>query len=311
MKARFALALVVVAACSSRTVAPPPPDRSPVVAHVYGEPITADEIARVSRHERLEPRAALEQLIRDRLLVREGMREGLLTSEDADDARWRASVQLLLAHEVEDRESPATIPREFFEAIFQRRRVEFRHDGLVHVIHALAEVERGASGPLRDAARARAEAFRARLLATTGGHPTAAQFQALAEQMQLHFESIAPFDRTGQAADGATFQDSFVRVSWSLTDAAPVSQTFDTSYGVHVAMRTGSTPPLSRPVAEAQAAAMQEGLTVRRARALRTLLEDLRARVDIRVSEAAIGAGAVPSTEGAPATAAGRTSPAR
>ena len=308
MSARLALALVLALGCSSRAVEVPPPDRSPVVAHVDGEPVTADEVARVVRNERVEPRAALDRIIRERLLVREGMRAGLLTSEDADDARWRASVQLLIAREVEDRESPTTIPREFFDAILQRRRVEFRHDGLVQVIHALAQVEGDAGVLARDAARAKAATFHQRLLAA-GGTPTVAQFQALAEQMQLHVETLQGFDRTGQSADGTTFDPTFVRIAWSLSDSAPLSQPFETPFGVHVVLRTGSVPPLSRPVSEARAAVVQEGLTVRRARALQTLVDGLRARVDIRVSEAAIGAGAPPQSVGV--SAANQAAPSR
>ena len=100
------------------------------------------------------------------------MRRGLLNEDDAENARWHASVQMLLAREIEDRESPATIPAAFFEELFQRRRVEFRHDGLVTVIHALATVEADAGVVARDAAAAKIAAFRERLLSTAGAKPT-------------------------------------------------------------------------------------------------------------------------------------------
>lgn len=293
---RVALALAVaLAACSSRRVEGPAPDRSPVVARVDGDPITADEVALVARGEHLAPRDALERCVRDRLLVREGLRRGLLDADDAENARWHASIQALLAREVEDRESPATIPRAFFEEMFQRRRVEFRHDGLVTVVHALATVDADAGVLARDAAAAKVAAFRERLLAAAGPRPSQARFQALAEQMQLHFESLPGFDRLGQAADGTGFDAGFVRAAWSLSDAAPLSAPFVTPYGVHVALRVGSVPPLNRPIAEAQAVVLRDGLTLRRARALRALLDTLRARADVRVSEAAIGAGAAPT----------------
>lgn len=292
---RIALSLCAsLAACSSRQVDGPAPDRSPVVARVDGDGITANEVALVARAEHLSPRDALERCIRDRLLVREGMRRGLLNDDDAENARWHASVQMLLAREIEDKESPATIPPSFFEEMFQRRRVEFRHDGLVTVIHALATVEADAGVVARDAAAAKIATFRQRLLATAGAQPSQAQFQALADQMQLHVESLPGFDRLGQAPDGTNFEGAFVQAAWSLSDAAPLSQPFATSYGVHVALRVGYVPPLNRPIAEAQAIVVRDGVTLRRGRALRTLLETLRARADVRVSETAIGAGTTP-----------------
>ncbi len=310
LSARIALSLCAAfAACSSRQVDGPAPDRSPVVARVDGDAITANEVSLVARAEHLSPRDALERCIRDRLLVREGMRRGLLNEDDAENARWHASVQMLLAREIEDRESPATIPAAFFEELFQRRRVEFRHDGLVTVIHALATVEADAGVVARDAAAAKIAAFRERLLSTAGARPAQAQFQALADQMQLHVESLPGFDRLGQAPDGTNFDRAFVGAAWSLSDAAPLSQPFVTSYGVHVALRVGFAPPLSRPIAEAQAIVVRDGVTMRRARALRTLLDALRARADVRVSETAIGAGTSASGDATTPQRQGRQAP--
>jgi hypothetical protein len=297
---RTAALVALVAACSARTVEGPAPDRSPVVARVDGDAITADEVSHRAQAEHLSARDALQRCVRDRLLVREGLRRGLVNDDDAENARWHASVQMLIAREVEDKESPATIAPSFFEEIFRRRRVEFRHDGLVQVVHALARVEADAGvGAREDASRA-IEAFRARLLATAGPRPTQAQFEGLAEQMHLHHETLPGFDHTGQAPDGTTFDPAFVQSAWSLSDTSPVSTPFTTRFGVHVALRLGSVPPLSRPVAEAQAIVVRDGVTLRRARALQKLLEDVRARTDVRVSETAVGA----STPAAPAPAA-------
>lgn len=284
--------VALVAACASRTVEGPAPDRSPVVARVDGDAITADEVARVARAEHLAPRDALQRCIRDRLLVREGLRRGLVNDDDAENARWHARVQMLIAREVEDKESPATIAPAFFEEIFRRRRVEFRHDGLVLVVHALAQFEADAGVGAREEASRAIEAFRARLLATAGPRPTQAQFEALAEQMHLHHEALPGFDRTGQAADGTSFDPAFVQAAWSLSDTSPVSTSFHTRFGAHVALRIGSVPPLSRPMSEAQAIVVRDGVTLRRARALQKLLEDVRARTDVRVSETAVGAAA-------------------
>lgn len=283
-----ALALALTACAARHEGGASAGDRSPVVARVEGEAVTAREVEFVARFEHLSPRDALERCVRDRLLVREGMRRGLLNADDVENARWHARVQGILAREVEDRESPATIPGDFFEAFYQRRRVEFAHDGLVEVVHALATVADDAGVAAREAARAQMRDFHARL-AAAGGRPTRAQFEALGAQMRLRVEGLQPFDRTGQAADGTKYVTPFTQAAWGLTDAAPLSAPFETSFGVHVALRIGSAPPLARPPDEVRAVIVRDGVNLRRAQALHALIERLRARADIRVSETALG----------------------
>ncbi len=284
----LALGLGLFACAARRDGGAAAGDRSPVVARVEGEAVTAREVELAARAEHLSPRDALARCVRDRLLVREAMRRGIIDDDDVENARWHARVQGILAREVEDRESAATIPGDFFEAFYQRRRVEFSHDGLVEVVHALAAAGDDAGVGARDAATAQMRGFYA-TLAATGRPPTRAEFEALGRQMRLHVEPLQPFDRTGQAADGTTYVAPFTRAAWGLTEAAPLSAPFVTSFGVHVALRVGYVAPLARPPAEVRAVIVRDGVNVRRAQALRGLIERLRARADIRVSETTLG----------------------
>lgn len=286
--ASLALGLLLAACAARREGGAASGDRSAVVARVEGEAVTAREVELVARFEHLSPRAALERCVRDRLLVREAKRRGIVNDDDVENARWHARVQGLLAREVEDRESPATIPGAFFDAFYQRRRVEFAHDGLVEVVHALATAGDDAGVGARESAMTQMRAFYA-TLAATGRRPTRAEFEALAAQMHLHVEALQPFDRTGQSADGTTYVAPFARAAWGLTEAAPLSEPFVTSFGVHVALRIGYVAPLARPPDEVRAVIVRDGVNVRRVQALHSLVERLRARADIRVSETTLG----------------------
>ncbi len=287
-----ALAVVVVAACGQgdgrREAAP----RAEVVARVDGEPVHADEVAVLARAMGVAPRVALERIVDERLLAREARRRGLVTADDEVDARWRASIQELVAREVEATNTPATVPNEVFAELFERRRVALTHDGLVEVVHALAAVEGDAGVTALDAARATASRFAARLRERYGERPTREQFEALAhdEFSAMRVEPIGPFDRTGQSPDGARFVEPFVRGAWALRDDAPLSPVVTTQFGAHVILRVGSAPPNVRPMAEVRARVVREGVEMRRGAALGELVVRLRAAASVRVSEVALGA---------------------
>lgn len=285
------LAFALFVGCGARRAQrePVPRDTSPVVARVNGEPVTADEVSAMARAEHLDARAALDRVVNHRLLVREGLRSGLLVDDDVENARWHGAVQAVIAREVEDRESERTIPREFLDAYFQHRRVEFMHEGLVEVVHALAQVEGTPPSPQALAeARAKIAAFRQRIVAEGGSSPPRETFERIGREMQLRVEALAPFDRTGQTPDDSHYVAPFVAAAWSLTPDAPLSQPFETTYGAHVALRVGGSPPLHRPLDEVRAILVRDGVALRRTVAMRRLLEGLRARVDVRVNETAI-----------------------
>lgn len=285
-------AVVLLCALSLRCGAREAPrrDLGPIVARVDGEAIHADEVALVARTENVSPREALERVVRERLIAREALRLGVANDDDVANARWHARVRLLLAREVEARNTPANIPNDFFQEIFDRRRVELTHDGLVEVVHALALAD-GDAGPAgHEAARAKARRFYDRVLATLGPRPSRERFEALAqEEGGLHVESLPGFDRTGQSENGTQYVTPFAQGAWALTEATPLSAPIDTPFGTHVILRVGAVPPRVVPPDQVRAVIVRDGTTIRRSHALRDLVERLRARADVRVSETALG----------------------
>lgn len=288
------LAAVFVAQCgtSTRTNPHPHPVVHPV-ARVEGEVITAEEVAALAQAENIPPRAALERIVDEHLLAREGRRRGVVSDADAEQAQWRALVQRYLQLTIEEPWSPSRVPPGLYQAEYERRRVQFSHDGLVRVVHALALSMADAGVGARRESAEKAQAFRARVLAETGGRPTSEQFEQLARNAPggaLHFESIEPFDRTGTAASGGRFHEVFVRAAWTLSDASPVSEVVETPFGYHVILRVGEVAPLHRPEAEARQTIVRDVVEARRRKALSDLLEPLRARYDIEVSDVATDA---------------------
>jgi hypothetical protein len=285
----LALALLLALGCAPSERPGARRDRGPVVARVGGEAVHADEVAAVARLERVAPREALERIVRDRVLALEARRVGVATGDDADDARWRGRVQLLLAREVEATHAPETVPNEFFEELYQHRRVALHHDGLVQVVHVVARVDGDAGAAASAAALPLAERFYARLREVAGERPTRERFEAVAREVPgLRFEEIPGFDRSGQAENGTRFAEAFVRTSWSLRPDAPLSPPFVTPFGAHVVLRVGALPPRVATPDQVREAVVREGVTLKRSRALAALLDRLRSAADVRFSEAAI-----------------------
>jgi hypothetical protein len=264
-------------------------EHGPVVARVGGEAVHADEVAAVARLERVTAREALERIVRDRALALEARRVGVANSDDLYDAQWRGRMQLLLAREVEATNAAETIPNEFFEELYQLRRVSLHHDGLVQVVHAIARVESDAGPSAGPAAMALAERFYARLRQTAGDTPSRERFEAVAREVPgLRFEEIPGFDRSGQSENGTRFAEAFVRTAWSLRPDAPLSAPFVTPFGVHVVLRVGALPPRVATPDQVRQAIVREGVTIKRSQALAALLERLRSAADVRLSETAI-----------------------
>jgi hypothetical protein len=289
--ATIACMFVCVSACGGRhDGAPRHRAHGAPVATLNGEAIGADEVLLVARRARVTPRVALDRIINDRLLAAEARRRRLVDDTFVSDAAWRARVQLLIEREVEARFSYENMPAGVFRSLYEIRRVALTHDGLVEVIHALAQVDGDAGVGARDEAHQLIGRFHARLTAE-GPSLTRARFEAIAREFpSLRIEGIPGFDRTGQSADGTRFAEAFVRAAWSLSASAPLSAPVDTPFGVHVVLRVGEVPPLQRPADEVRTTIIREAVTAQRTRTLNTLVERLRARVDVRVSETALGA---------------------
>jgi hypothetical protein len=127
------LGSALVGACRGREAASggelgPASARGAVVARVDGAPIGLDEVRELCERTGLAPRAALERLVDERLLVRAALARGYQQSSQVAQEGQRAEVQALLAAEVERGNAPPEIPlaeaRERFDRVAARDKLE-------------------------------------------------------------------------------------------------------------------------------------------------------------------------------------------
>lgn len=103
--ARWLLALLALAACSSEREEPSSPSRAarklPAAAWVNGEPIELEEVAALSQSARVPPAEALTRLVRERLLLQHAREGGYGDRPELTRALARARVRALLGRAVE------------------------------------------------------------------------------------------------------------------------------------------------------------------------------------------------------------------
>lgn len=268
------------------------PTRGAVVARVGAEPIFADEVAAVARERGITPRAAVDVVADELRMAREATRRAL-PGDGVEDLGWRAMVQLLLRREIEDRVREGTLPPADVRAAFEQRHAELAHRGLTEVEHVVVLADADAGRAALDRAQAAAAAFRARVVARGGEQPTHDIFESEANALPAgccRYEQLPAFDAQGHTSQGGAFVPEFARAAFGLSAIHRLSQPFETSFGVHVAMWRRTVPPLTRTDDEALAIVRRDLVTLGRARRLRELVGQLRLRERVEISESTLRA---------------------
>jgi hypothetical protein len=287
---RLALGLVVIAACAGPASTPRAPS-SPVVARVDGAPITEDVVRATALREGVSARDALRMLVDEAVLAGEARRRGLGEAWREDDARWHARVRKLLEDEVEARNRGAQLPRAQVDAYIRGRRAAVCHDGLRRVVHAVFLAQGDARPEGRRLRMEAASALRRRIADTVGARPTEADLRRLAGLVAPpapSVEGLAPLDRFGGMSTGGGVVEPFARAVWSLSAAAPLSEAFETSFGVHVALLVEEVPPSGVSCESLRPTLTAELERRLRSTAAQTLVQRLRAAAVIRVDTGAL-----------------------
>ncbi|MFO0628170.1 MAG: hypothetical protein U0325_21530 [Polyangiales bacterium] len=286
---RLALGLAALAACAGP--ASPRAPTSPVVARVDGAPITEDVVRATALREGVGPREALRLLVDEALLAGEARRRSLGPRWLEDDARWHARVRKLLEDAVEARHRADALPPEQVEEYVAARRAAVCHDGLRRVVHAVF-LARGDARP--EGRRLRLEAaaaLRQRIVASRGARPSEAdlrQVAALVSPQPPQVEGLSPMDRLGGLSTGGNVVEPFARAVWSIPADAPLSEAFETSFGVHVVLLLEEVPPSGVSCASVRPALVAELERRLRSTEVQTLLQRLRAAAVIRVDTGAL-----------------------
>lgn len=293
MRSALLAALLALTACAPQRSARriPPPPRGAVVARVDGVEITEDLVRATALRERVSARAALDMLLDEAILAREAARRGLAGAEAEEDARWHGMVRRIIELEVDEPFAPSRLPRELVDAFVAEKRAARCHDGLRRVAHAVFRVPERAGVVAQEAARARAEAFRASLLARHGDRPTEGQLREAVEALRdpnALFEPLPAIDRNAGMVSGGGVVPAFAEAVWAIERARPLSPAFRTSYGYHVALLVEEVPPSGVSCEAIRPQLAAELSELRRNGAIRALLTRLRARAEVRVDHAAL-----------------------
>lgn len=273
---------------------PPPPGRT--LARVGPDRITdAELLAWVRTHPHSTPRAALEALVRERLLAQEARRRHLEADPLLVDSLRRAAIQRLLQTVAEEPQELRDVPQAALDRAVEERTFAQDHEELSRVHHVVALLDASAPAASRTAARARLEELRARWAQLPRGESGARAHDAvvqLADQVlgpiAHRAEELQPVERSGRAASGTRYVPEFAAAAAALSAPGALSPIVESSFGLHVMELTERLPAVHGDRARLRQAVHDAMLAERRQRALMQFLGTLHRSVDPAPTEAAL-----------------------
>jgi hypothetical protein len=216
----------------------PAPDTDVVVATVDGRPIRASDVALQAGAKGVTAKQALDDLVDAEVLAGEARKKAVKPDADAMAEVRDAMVRALLKGTFERETTPDTVPQRSVERFYQRKKGDYDHDVLVHVLHILTPT-RGLSDEKKAEAKKTAEALAVRARAVK----SADEFRALATKEQK-LEDITT-ERVGWT-ERAFSEGAFTQ----LKKPGDVSGVIATSYGYHVLYLVEYQPAQHKSLAE-------------------------------------------------------------
>jgi hypothetical protein len=218
------------------------------VASVDGVPVSATRVAAHARATGLEPRAAIDDLVKFELLAQAAARRGLAASPEVAEARTRELSRRLLQVEFEAHTRPEDIPEADLRREHERNRRHFQHPEIRTVMTVLFKAKKGEATPAQEAkARASAQELLERWRAERLADGKAAR--AIVDTYYGHLDSV-------RVDEFNTYQGAPVERDWlaavlALKSQGAVTGPLRTFYGWQDVFLVQLHPARDTPEAEA------------------------------------------------------------
>ncbi len=251
------------------------------VASVDGDAISVAEVEHLVRATGLGPFAALRRLERERLLAAYAESRGYGQDERASREIRQARVRALLHAEVEQGRAPKDVTAAEVGARFEALRTRDTRPEVRHVIHVLFKLGHGAAdGP----ARAHAEAWLRTLQALPTLDGVAAELSAVPATGE---RSGLPVVRESlQVTRDSRLEQPFLDAVFALAEPGLAPRITRTTYGLHVMLLREIAAPVVPVRSDYEAGIRKQLSDEKRAAALESLVDELRAAAPPVLDEA-------------------------
>jgi peptidyl-prolyl cis-trans isomerase C len=253
-------------------------ERADVVSRVNGSVIATTEVDQLMRAGRISPELALRRLQAERLLAEEADRRGYAARSETRAYARQASVQALLARDVE---SEPVLDAEL-EAAYATQQQRFDRPELRRATHVLAVLPPTASPEQERSARTFIEQAITLLSAAADPAPV---FAALRGESSAAFE-IRVEDLPAVPREGP-FVPEFTRALFSLRRPGIVPEPVRTPFGYHGIALKEIEPPSQTPKSEALETLRGELAAHKHKQRLDALLLQLGKTTRVRYADAA------------------------
>ncbi|MCU0664323.1 MAG: peptidyl-prolyl cis-trans isomerase [Myxococcota bacterium] len=215
-----------------------------VAAFVDGVPILVEQVKALmdsaAQGEELSPEAALDTLIRSELLSQQARHRGMEQRTEVKDERDIALARLLLERRIGQDVTEGTIDRVKLRQFYEANKRKYVH-GVQRVVHHVLVLKSSKNG---SSSEPTSQLIAKEVKQALGGRATASQMKLVAEAMSEKYpgrvkrEELPPC-----AADDTIFVKPFIDAVFALPGIGSVSEPFETSFGLHVALVVEERPP--------------------------------------------------------------------
>jgi peptidyl-prolyl cis-trans isomerase C len=239
-------------------------------------------------------REFLDNLVRFELMAAEAHRRGYDRSEEVERTRKQMMIQALMKAEFEDRIQPSDITDDEVRAYYESHRDEFDKPEQVRASHILIRDRAKAQRVLREVLAKKTDIAFWR---------TAAQTHNEDPETRDRFGDLRFFSRPAERRpDEPDIPAAVAEAAFGLAQIGDIhEQLVQSPAGYHIVKLTGRRAALRRSLEEASRPIRNRLWRERREQKIQEFIDQLRARANVQIDEAALAAVRIDVPEGTPA----------